>query len=159
VSGHIRSIVVAFGSNLGDRRSHILQASNEVGRLLFDFTLSSLIETTPLGAGLEHDPAFLNAVGVGQSTALVREIFDALRGIEARGGRTRSTPGAPRTIDVDLILAGDQIVSEPDLQLPHPRFRDRLFVLEPLAEIAPDLRDPVTGLSIRALLHKQKAGA
>lgn len=159
MSGHVRSIVVAFGSNLGDRRAQILRASAAVRRVLSDFNLSTLIETAPVGAGLEHDPAFLNAVGVGRSSASVREIFDALQQIEARGGRTRSTPGAPRTIDVDLILAGDEIIDDPDLQVPHPRFRDRLFVLEPLAEMAPDLRDPVTRLTVRELLVKKKAGA
>lgn len=156
MAGVSRPIVVAFGSNIGDRRRHVLDAVAEVGRILSDFTLSSIIETAPVGVGLERDPAFLNAVGVGQGSAPVREIFEALRAIEARGGRTRSTPGAPRTIDVDLILAGDEIVDEPDLQLPHPRFRDRLFVLEPLAEIAPDLRDPVTGLTIRELVENKK---
>ena len=154
-----RPIVVAFGSNLGARRQNVLDAARETGRIILEFTLSNLIETTPVGVGLEHDPPFLNAVGVGHSSASVREIFDALRAIEARGGRTRSTPGAPRTIDVDLILAGDQIVDEPDLQVPHPRFRDRLFVLAPLAEVAPDLRDPVTGMTVRRLFEDKKSRA
>ena len=154
-----RPIAVAFGSNLGDRRAHILSAAREVGRILSDFELSGLIETTPVGEGLQDDPAFFNAVGVGKSSEPVRGIFDALREIESRGGRTRSTPGAPRTIDVDLILAGDEIVDAPDLRVPHPRFRERLFVLEPLVAIAPDLRDPETGLTVRALLQTRKSRA
>ena len=159
MSGQGRSIVVAFGSNLGDRRAHIGQAARDVGRILSDFTLSRIIETAPVGVGLEHDPPFLNAVGVGQSSAPARQIFEALRAIEERGGRMRSTPGAPRTIDVDLILTGDEIVNEADLQVPHPRFADRMFVLEPLAQIAPDLRDPVTGLTMRRLLEERKSRA
>jgi 2-amino-4-hydroxy-6-hydroxymethyldihydropteridine diphosphokinase len=104
-----------------------------------------------VGPGLENDPAYLNAVGVGISDRPVREIFEALRAIEASAGRIRPYPGAPRTLDLDLILAGEDVVEERDLQVPHPRFRERLFVLDPLVEIAPDLIDPVTRLTIREL--------
>jgi 2-amino-4-hydroxy-6-hydroxymethyldihydropteridine diphosphokinase len=145
-------VVVAFGSNIGDRHRHILDAAGQVAAFLSSFRLSSIIETAPVGAGLEHDPPYLNAVGVGESDLSPREIYGRLRAIEAAAGRTRPYPGAPRTLDLDLILAGDAVVEESDLQVPHPRFRERRFVLEPLAEVAPDLRDPVTGLTIRALL-------
>lgn len=150
-----RSIVIAFGSNLGDRRRQILDAASAVGHLLQNFRnfrLSSLIETAPVGAGLENDPPYLNAVGVGQSAIPAREIFHALSALETAAGRTRPYAGAPRTLDLDLILAGDDIVRDADLEVPHPRFRERLFVLEPLVEIAPDVRDPVTGLTARQLL-------
>jgi 2-amino-4-hydroxy-6-hydroxymethyldihydropteridine diphosphokinase len=149
----MRPIVVAFGSNLGDRRDHILRATERVGAILQHFILSPIIETAPVGPGLEHDPAYLNAVGVGESSLPVGDIFAALRSLEAAAGRTRPHPGAPRTLDLDLILAGDEVVDQPGLQVPHPRFRDRLFVLEPLAAIAPDMVDPVTGSSIRQLLE------
>jgi 2-amino-4-hydroxy-6-hydroxymethyldihydropteridine diphosphokinase len=148
----MRPVVVAFGSNLGDRRAHILRAAERVAALLNHFTLSPMIETAPVGPGLEHDPAYLNAVGVGESSLTAGDLFAALRTVEAAAGRTRPYQGAPRTLDLDLVLAGDDVVDEPGLQVPHPRFRDRLFVLEPLAAIAPDLVDPVTGLSIRQLL-------
>jgi 2-amino-4-hydroxy-6-hydroxymethyldihydropteridine diphosphokinase len=146
-------VVVAFGSNLGDRHTAIRDAGVRVAALLTSFRLSPIIETLPVGEGLESDPPYLNAVGVGESTLSPREVFAELRAIEAAAGRTRSTPGAPRTLDLDLILAGDQVVDEPGLQVPHPRFRERLFVLEPLAAITPDLVDPVTGLTIRELLR------
>jgi 2-amino-4-hydroxy-6-hydroxymethyldihydropteridine diphosphokinase len=152
-------VVVAFGSNLGDRQRAISDAAGKVAALLTAFTLSPIIETDPVGAGLERDPPYLNAVGVGRSACPVREIFEALRSIEDAAGRTRPYPGAPRTLDLDLVLAGDQMIDEPGLQVPHPRFRERLFVLEPLAAIAPDLVDPVTGLTVRELLEKKKAGA
>ena len=147
----MRLIVIAFGSNLGDRDAHIRAAAGQLQQILSDFTLSSLIETSPVGAGLEHDPPYLNAVGIGRSNRPVREIFDALRAIEQQAGRSRPYQGAPRTLDLDLILAGDEVVEQGDLQIPHPRFRDRLFVLDPLVEIAPHLIDPVTGLTIREL--------
>jgi 2-amino-4-hydroxy-6-hydroxymethyldihydropteridine diphosphokinase len=148
----MRPIVVAFGSNLGARRDHVLRAAEQVAAILDHFILSPLIETAPVGDGLENDPSFLNAVGVGESSLSAREIFAALRDVETAAGRARPYPGAPRTLDLDLILSGDEVVNEPALQVPHPRFRDRLFVLEPLAAIAPDLVDPITGLSIRQLL-------
>jgi len=146
-----KSVVVAFGSNLGDRHASILAASGAVGRLLHTYTLSSIVETAPVGAGLENDPPYLNAVGIGMSERPVREIFEALRQIERAAGRTRPYPGAPRTLDLDLIVAGDTVIDDGDLQVPHPRFRERAFVLDPLLELAPDLVDPVTGLSVREL--------
>jgi 2-amino-4-hydroxy-6-hydroxymethyldihydropteridine diphosphokinase len=145
------TIVVALGSNLGDRRRLIVDAAEGLAALLRNFQLSPIIETAPVGAGLERDPPYLNAVGVGESDLPVREVFAALRELEARAGRTRPHPGAPRTLDLDLILAGDTVLEEADLQVPHPRFRERLFVLDPLAGIAPGLVDPVTGLTIREL--------
>ena len=144
-------VVVAFGANLGRRRQSIEEAARAVSRILSDFTLSSIIETAPVGTGLENDPPYLNAVGVGESDRPVREIFDQLRSIEQAAGRTRPYQGAPRTLDLDLILAGNDVVEQGDLQVPHPRFRDRLFVLDPLAELAPDLVDPVTRRTIREL--------
>ena len=154
----MRSIVIAFGSNLGDRRRLILDAAAAVGRLLQNFRLSTLIETAPVGAGLENDPPYLNAVGVGDSALSARDIFEALRAIETAAGRTRPYAGAPRTLDLDLVLAGDDVVREADLDVPHPRFRDRPFVLEPLVEIAPDVRDPVTGLTAKQLLTRARIG-
>jgi 2-amino-4-hydroxy-6-hydroxymethyldihydropteridine diphosphokinase len=151
-----RAVAVALGSNLGDRRANIDAAASELARLLRQLTLSSLIENPAVGEGTEHDPPFLNAACIGLSDLHVRDLVAALLEIERTLGRARPRPNAPRTIDLDLILAGDEIVDDPDAQVPHPRFRDRLFVLEPLAEIAPDMRDPVTGLTVRELLEKQK---
>ena len=147
-------VAVAFGSNLGDRRKSIALAAAQVARLLGDFRLSRLIETEPVGLGLENDPPYLNAVGVGTSDASVRDLLQALLAIETARGRTRPFPGAPRLIDLDLILAGDQIVHAADIDVPHPRFRERRFVLEPLVEIAPEMRDPETGLTAAQLLQR-----
>jgi 2-amino-4-hydroxy-6-hydroxymethyldihydropteridine diphosphokinase len=153
----VRAIAIALGSNLGARDRNLRDAADAVSRILQDFRLSSIVETAPVGAGLEHDPLYLNAAGVGFSNQPVREIFEALRAIERRAGRTRPYAGAPRTLDLDLILAGGEVIEEGDLQLPHPRFRDRAFVLDPLVEIAPELVDPVTGLTIRELRDRVHA--
>jgi 2-amino-4-hydroxy-6-hydroxymethyldihydropteridine diphosphokinase len=104
-----------------------------------------------VGAGLGGDPPYLNAVGVGESALSARELLDALRSIEAAAGRRRPYPGAPRTLDLDLVLAGADVVEEEDLQVPHPRFRERPFVLDPLVQVAPDLIDPVTNLTVLQL--------
>ena len=146
-------VVVAFGSNLGNRDTAIRAAAEQVATLLTAFKLSAIVETLPVGDGLENDPPYLNAVGVGESSLAPRDLLEALLAIEAAAGRTRPHPGAPRTLDLDLILVGDQVVDEPGLQVPHPRFRERRFVLEPLAELEPALRDPVTGLTIQELLN------
>jgi 2-amino-4-hydroxy-6-hydroxymethyldihydropteridine diphosphokinase len=89
---------------------------------------------------------------VGWSAAPPTDLLASFLTIEDAGARTRPFPRAPRTLDLDLILVGDLVVTSPDLELPHPRFRDRRFVLAPLAEIAPDLIDPVTGLTVTELL-------
>jgi 2-amino-4-hydroxy-6-hydroxymethyldihydropteridine diphosphokinase len=145
-------VVVAFGSNLGDREARIRAAAIQVAAFLSNFQLSTIVETAPVGAGLEHDPPYLNAVGVGESDLPPRALLERLQAIERAAGRTRSHPGAPRTLDLDLILAGNANVNEGDLQVPHPRFRERRFVLEPLAELGPDLVDPATGRTVRELL-------
>jgi 2-amino-4-hydroxy-6-hydroxymethyldihydropteridine diphosphokinase len=144
--------VIALGSNLGDRRRAIGFAADRLAGLFTDAALSDLIETDPEGEGLQGQPRYLNAVIVGDTTLSARELLEALLGIERECGRERPSPGAARTLDLDLVLLGDQVIDEPGLQVPHPRFRDRFFVLGPLAEIAPDVRDPITGLRAGELL-------
>lgn len=143
---------IALGSNLGDRRAAIAFAADRLAPHLSSPILSDLIETDPEGEGLESQPLYLNAVLVGETTLSPRQLLDLLLQIEAEHGRTRPFKGAPRTLDLDLILFGDTIASQPGLEVPHPRFRERFFVLGPLAEVAPDMRDPVTGLKVTELL-------
>ena len=104
--------------------------------------------------GVSPQPDFLNGVAVGRSDSELHAILDGLRAIEGARARRRPFPGAPRTLDLDLILVGDEVLESRELTVPHPRFRARRFVLEPLCEIAPDIRDPVTGLSVRELLQR-----
>jgi 2-amino-4-hydroxy-6-hydroxymethyldihydropteridine diphosphokinase len=142
---------VALGSNLGDRTAHLDFAVRRLHSLFDDLRVSRYIETAPVGVGPQ--PPFLNAAAVGLTALTARALLDALLAIEAERGRERPFPGAPRTLDLDLILYDGRIVREPGLEVPHPRFRDRRFVLEPLAEIAPSLVDPVTGRSISSLVQ------
>lgn len=148
----LRPVAVALGSNIGDRTSHLKYAVARLGRLLVGMRVSTFAETQP--EGVVSQPAFLNAAVVGQSAEAPTELLTALMMIEKERARTRPFPSAPRTLDLDLILVGDLVNSSPSLELPHPRFRERRFVLEPLLEIAPDLVDPVTELTVTKLLAR-----
>lgn len=145
-------VAVAVGSNLGDRDATLRKAVNALGAIIHDVRVSRWYTTEPVG--VDPQPDFLNGALVGDTSLDARELLDALLAIEARFGRERPHPGAARTLDLDLILYGDAVLDEPGLIVPHPRFRERRFVLEPLAEIAPEWIDPVTGWTIEALLRQ-----
>jgi 2-amino-4-hydroxy-6-hydroxymethyldihydropteridine diphosphokinase len=147
-------VAVSLGSNLGDRQAALDFAVARLAPLVSNLTLSSVIETEPAGEGLQDQPLYLNAVAVGHTALTARELLDALLAIEKACGRERPYPGAPRTLDLDLILLGATIRNSTGLQVPHPRFRERTFVLGPLVEIAPEMIDPVTGLTVAQLLRK-----
>jgi 2-amino-4-hydroxy-6-hydroxymethyldihydropteridine diphosphokinase len=147
---------IALGSNVGDRRAHLDFAVSRLRTLLDDLRVSRYYETTPVGVPANDDPQplFLNAAAVGETRLTARQLLGALLAIERERGRERPYANAPRTLDLDLVLFGDAVIEEPDLVVPHPRFRERSFVLEPLAEIASDLVDPVTGLKMNELLNR-----
>jgi len=147
---------VALGSNLGDRRSHLNFAVSRLRAVLDDLKVSEYYETEPVGLTGVH-ALFLNAAAVGKTSRSARAVLGELLAIERERGRERPFANAPRTLDLDLVLYGDAVIDEPDLVVPHPRFRERRFVLEPLASIAPELHDPVTGKSVRALFSRLEA--
>jgi 2-amino-4-hydroxy-6-hydroxymethyldihydropteridine diphosphokinase len=150
-------VAIAVGSNLGDRGAHLHYAFDALALDLAEMKCSSIIETAPQGVGDEHG-SYLNAAVVGFTGLAARDLLDRLHDIEEEGGRQRPYPLAPRTLDLDLILYGDSVMEGPALSVPHPRFRERGFVLQPLAEIAPDMRDPVTGKTVGELNEMQNGG-
>ncbi len=148
-------VAIALGSNLGDRRRFLDEAAAALAAVVDDLHLSTFHETDPVGVG--EQPRFLNAAAIGRTSLEPGDLLTVMLEIEGTLGRERPHAGAPRTVDLDLILYGDVVMREPGIEVPHPRFRDRGFVLEPLAEIAADWVDPVSGRSIRELLQALQA--
>jgi 2-amino-4-hydroxy-6-hydroxymethyldihydropteridine diphosphokinase len=139
-----------LGSNVGDRRAHLEFAAARLAAILQNMQASSFVETEPVGAP-GPQPSYLNAAVVGETALEPLDLLQALLAIEAERGRIRPYSHAPRTLDLDLILFGDRVIETPFLIVPHPRFRERRFVLEPLAEIAGEWIDPVTKRSVADL--------
>ena len=143
---------VGLGANLGDREASIKQAADLIGAV----RLSTIRETEPWGN--PDQPKFLNAVAELETGLGPRELLDRLVAVENSLGRTREGPRwGPRTIDLDLLLWGEERISEPGLEVPHPRLAERLFVLEPLAALAPDHEIPGNGTVSAALAGLQSA--
>ncbi len=122
--------------------------------VLSNLRQSTWHDTAPVGVG--DQPRYLNGVVVGDTSLSARELLDRLLAIEREDGRERPMPGAARTLDLDLIWYGSARLAEPGLVVPHPRFRERLFVLEPLAELEPGWVDPVSGDAVSVLLQRAR---
>jgi 2-amino-4-hydroxy-6-hydroxymethyldihydropteridine diphosphokinase len=146
-------VAIALGSNLGDRRAHLTYAVEQLAAILTDIRVSTFIETDPVDVD-GPQPPFLNGVVVGETTLPAETLLRRLLALERARGRKRPAPKAPRTLDLDLILYGSERISSRDLIVPHPRYRTRAFVLEPLAEVAPDWVDPETGETVAEVLKK-----
>ena len=135
---------VGLGSNLGNREATIRRAVELLGKEVDVVAVSELRETDPVG--ILDQPRFLNGAVAVETELTPRELLDRLLAVERELGRTREgPPGGPRTIDLDLLLYGDEIVDEPGLEVPHPRLTERRFALEPLHELDPDLTIPGAG--------------
>jgi len=137
---------VGLGANLGDRERTLHAAvdalADETG--IEVVAASTLRETEPVGVG--EQPRFLNGVTELETTLTARELLERLLAVEQRFGRVRILgEHGPRTLDLDLLLYGDEVIEEPGLTVPHPRLHERRFVLEPLAELAPGLLVPRRG--------------
>jgi 2-amino-4-hydroxy-6-hydroxymethyldihydropteridine diphosphokinase len=132
----------------------VVSRLESLGRLV---ARSSLYSTKPVGFSAQ--PRFVNAVVALESDLTPRALLDGLLAVEREFGRDRaaSFPNGPRTLDLDILLYGNQIVAEPNLEIPHPRLADRLFVLVPLAEIAAHTIDPASGRTVGQLLSSLRA--
>jgi 2-amino-4-hydroxy-6-hydroxymethyldihydropteridine diphosphokinase len=142
---------VGLGSNLGDRQDTIRKAIRHLGQRagLRVSRVSELRESIPLGHA--DQPAYVNGVAEVETELSAREFFDHLMDVERILGRERTEPWAARTIDLDLLLFGNEVIAEPTLKVPHAQMLLRHFVLQPLAELAPDLRVPGLAVPVRTL--------
>jgi 2-amino-4-hydroxy-6-hydroxymethyldihydropteridine diphosphokinase len=142
---------IGLGANLGDPQAQVRRAVAALGELPRTRLLasSSLYRSAPVNVAAQPD--FINAVAKIETGLGARELLEELLTAEARFGRERPFPGAPRTLDLDLLLYGDRVIEEPGLVVPHPRMHERAFVLMPLAEIAAEASIPGKG-SVRTLL-------
>ncbi len=144
---------IGLGSNLGDRRGLIEAAIETLDGLagVKVTAVSPLIETEPVGPS--GQPGYLNGAAALKTTLGPRDLLNAMRALEVSCGRDRQTEQrwGPRRLDLDLLLWGDLVIDEPGLTVPHPRMHERLFVLEPLALIAPGAIHPTLRMSVECL--------
>ena len=148
---------IALGSNLGNRLGNLQAAVLALQPSVGILDCSPVYETPPWG--YLDQPAFLNQVVKAQTQLSPRELLDLLKQVETEMGRQKTMQNGPRLIDLDILLYEDLVLDTPQLTIPHPRMAGRGFVLVPLADLAPDLRHPTLGVTIREMLiHADRAG-
>ena len=145
-------VYLSLGSNLGDRKSYLESVQSSLPPDVVVRQSSAIYETEPWGFSCQPD--FLNQVLLVETHLTARELLNYVKDLEAEIGREPSFRFGPRLVDIDIIFYGDQVIQEPGLEIPHPRFQDRAFVLVPLAEISPDLLIPGTDITVSDLLGK-----
>jgi 2-amino-4-hydroxy-6-hydroxymethyldihydropteridine diphosphokinase len=147
----LKLVYIALGSNLGNRAESLRLGREQIAapdlRVLRE---SSIYETAP--RDVEDQPWFLNQVLECETDLFPRQLLARLQKIERTMGRKRRIAKGPREIDLDILLFGNSVVTTPELEIPHPRLAERRFVLEPLAELAPDKRHPGTRRTMREML-------
>jgi 2-amino-4-hydroxy-6-hydroxymethyldihydropteridine diphosphokinase len=142
---------LGLGSNMGDREGYLRRA---LGSMVDLVAVSPVYETEPVG-GPEGQEDYLNVVAELETDRSARDLLELAHRLEEEAGRARTVVHGPRTLDVDVLLVGDLVVDEPDLVVPHPRMWERRFVVEPLADLAPELVSPsvriASGGAVRVL--------
>jgi len=144
-----KTVYLSLGSNLGDRQANLREAIARVAELGDVTSVSSCYETEPVD--FVAQPWFLNCAVALSTDKMPRQFLGALQKIEQEMGRKRTQPKGPRVIDLDILLFGSAVVDTPQLTIPHAAMHERRFVLEPLAEIAPEVRHPVFKRTVREL--------
>jgi len=153
-----KTVYLSLGSNLGDRAGNLRKAVHRMSELGAVTAVSSLYETEPVEVELMQ-PWFLNCVVAIETGLMPKQFLSRTLAFEQELGRRRSESKGPRTLDIDIVLFGYAIVDSPGLTIPHPAMHRRRFVLEPLVEIAPDVRHPILKRTARELLNDLPATA
>jgi len=143
-------VYLSLGSNLGDRKANLEAVHKALPPEVVVLKSSSIYETKPWGYLVQPD--FLNQVLLTETHLSASDLLTYVKELEVSIGREPNFRFGPRLVDIDIIFYGDQIIQKPDLEIPHPRFKERAFVLAPLAEISPDYIPPGTDQTITALL-------
>lgn len=149
------TVYLSLGSNLADRAGNLREAINHLKNNVAVRAVSPFYETEPVE--VRDQPWFLNCVLAVETGKTPQELLKTLLSIEEAMGRVRTRAKGPRKIDIDIVLFADRIVDEPGLQIPHPAMHERRFVLEPLAEIAPEARHPILEKTASELLGALEA--
>ena len=147
----MKTVYLSLGSNIGNREEMLQQAVRLLASADFRITrMSSVYETEP--QDVRGQPWFLNMVLEAETTVFPRQLLGRIQKVEQQLGRRRLAPKGPRTIDIDILLFGTAVIDTTGLTVPHPRMAERRFVLEPMTELAPDLRHPVLRSTMGELL-------
>lgn len=150
------TVYLSLGSNIGDREKHLRDTIAHLESVGHVVSISSFYETEPVE--FIDQPSFLNCAVALETTLTPEGLMAAILEIEKKMGRARTHPKGPRVIDIDILLFGNQIVSTLQLTVPHPAMDRRRFVLQPLAEIAPEALHPALRKTVRELLDQLPAG-